>query len=300
MDSATILEIMNQLLRFLAKIAWPIVTLIFILKFKCDIKEIFKRLKYAKIFGNEIELEVIKFKETVEEAREEVCRNASIIAEVDEKQFYQQDQDENEILEAAKINPKIGIMKLSATLEKEVRILAGSLGQLKPKIKNSAFHLCNSLIEKNYLPLSATKSLKIFWDIRNKIVHGHVLKDDENIPPILDIGLALLRTIKSIPHQINIVCISGIDIYSDSLCINLIKDAKGLILKMIDSSGATIAKRIFPTTNPNHYKFGEKVTWEWNPSKRWAMTWYINPDNNEKTKAWDNSEEFIGRNIEDV
>ncbi len=54
------------------------------------------------------------------------------------------------------------------------------------------------LISENYLPSHISESLKVFWKIRNEIVHGTMLKDDENVISVLDTGLVFLEVIKSI------------------------------------------------------------------------------------------------------
>ncbi len=91
-------------------------------------------------------------------------------------------------------------MKLSSVLEREVRTLAVHfLGQQNPNLKRSFLELCKILISENYFPPHITQSLKVFWELRNKIVHGNISKDDENIIRVLDIGLILLETIQSIP-----------------------------------------------------------------------------------------------------
>ncbi len=98
----------------------------------------------------------------------------------------------------------------------------------------------------------------------------------------------------------NIVYLSGVDLYSDPECTNMVEGAKGLILETISPGKAEVFKRIFPTTRPEYYQRGKRVTLEWNLSRVWEQTWYIDPDTKEKKKAWDSAGEFTGRHVEDI
>jgi len=236
----------------------------------------------------------------VQEAQEEIPSSV-----VEEKQYEQEmtilDREEREILNSAKNNPELGIVKLSSILEKEIRTLAGTLGHLGgQKRRMTSLEIYQLLVDKGYLPPNTTNALKIFWNLRNQIVHGHLRDEDKNTLRVLDIGLTLLKTIKSIPHEINIVYDPGVKLYSDPDCTQEISDAKGLILETTSPGKAEVSKRIFPTTRSDYYQKGKQVTWEWNLSKVWQQTWYIDPDTEEKQKAWDSAGEFVGHHIDDI
>ncbi|HEX3034769.1 MAG TPA: hypothetical protein VHT73_06475 [Thermodesulfobacteriota bacterium] len=252
MDSATQFKLINELIIAIAQPLWPIVTLIIVLVFRRDIAALLRRMRRGKLFGQEMELDpaVTEFRKAVEEAQEEIPES-SVAEEQYEKEVQQLDRDEREVLEAAKVNPELGIIKLSSILEREIRVLAGSLGQLGQQRRIPATQLFRLLVDKGYLPVHTTKSLQIFWDLRNQIVHGYAPRDAHNVLKVLDIGLVLLKTIKSIPHEVNIVYLSGVNLYSDPECTNMVEGAKGLILETISPGKAEVFKRIFPTTRPN-------------------------------------------------
>lgn len=301
MDSATQFKLINELLAAIAKLLWPLITIIIILLFRSDLSAILKRLRKGKLFGQEMELDpyVEEFKKTVEEAQEEIP-DSEIEEEEYDKEIKETDKDIREILEAAKISTELGVIKLSSILEREIRVLAGSLGQTTSKHRISSVNLFRRLVEKGYLPQHTTKSLQIFWDLRNKIIHGHKQKNERNILKVLDIGLVLLKTIKSIPHEINVIYHSGVDIYSDEQCNNLIPDVKGIILETTSPGRAQQFKRIFPTTRPEYYKKGKIVTWEWDLSRIWDKAWYKDPDTGEIKQAWGSAGEFVGRHIDEI
>ena len=83
MDPATQFKLINELIVAIAKLLWPLITIIIILLFRNDLSAILKRLRKGKLFGQEIELDpyVEEFKKTVEQAQEEMvmlynpCKN---------------------------------------------------------------------------------------------------------------------------------------------------------------------------------------------------------------------------------
>lgn len=300
MDSATLFKLINEFIIALASLLWPIVTLIVVLVFRSDLAALLKRVRKGKILGQEMELDsnVIAFQNSVKEAQEEIPES-DIANEKFKKESDETDESIKEVLDAASSNPELGIIKLSSVLEREIRALAGSLGQT-PQRRMTATHLFHALVEKGYFPQHTTRSLQIFWDLRNKIVHGHEKEDERNVIKVLDAGLALLKTIKSIPHEINIVYHPGVPIYRDENCEDKISDAKGLILETTSPGGAEKFQKIFPTTNSEYYTKGKRVSWEWDLSRVWNKAWYKDPDTGEIKTAWYSSGEFNGRSIEDL
>jgi hypothetical protein len=143
------------------------------------------------------------------------------------------------------------------------------------------------------------ETVKGFWDIRNKIVHG---ADDVNADHILraiDSGMTILRALEAIPHEINIIYHPGVDVFGDEKCHEKIEGVKGLILETTSPGGTAKSRRIYPTTRTNYEK-GKQVAWEWNMARTWNKAWYRDPDTKEIRQAWVGSSEFVGRHIEDV
>ncbi len=289
-----------ELIVALSKLLWSVLPFIFIWIFRNEISKLLTRVKKGKVFGQEFEFEprVNDFQGTVKESELETPGKAIDIESFEEKDQIL-DTDIKEVLRAAEINPEIGIMRLSSLFEKDIRIIANSLGDFSTNRKMSARKHLQLLVDKNRLPKHTNESLKIFWDLRNRIVHGHGEQDTHNVLRVLDIGLNLLRTIRSIPHDIYEVYHPGVDIFEDEECTKKHEGVKGLILEGKSSGGETY-KCIFPTTKTSYYKKGKRVTWEWDLSNVWNKTWYINPDTDKKTSAWGSAGEFIGRHVEDI
>jgi hypothetical protein len=129
-------------------------------------------------------------------------------------------------------------------------------------------------------------------------VHGRQASEDEIVSAI-DSGLTLLRAIKLIPAEVNVVYRTGLPLYADDQCTQVITDVKGILLETTSSGGLKKVFRIFPTTRA-HFKVGERVAWEWNLGRTWREAWYRHPDTNEVQYAWRESAEFVGRNLSDI
>ena len=143
------------------------------------------------------------------------------------------------------------------------------------------------------------KSLELFWDVRNKIVHGHGDVSKEDLVRTIDIGLTVLSAIKAIPHEKNIVAHPGADMFADQEGHEPIEGVKALILETTTPGGANKLMRVFPTTK-EHYRQGMTVSWEWNMDKTWDRCYYRDPWTNEIKKGWHSSAEFVGRDIEAI
>jgi hypothetical protein len=284
----------------LASLLWPIVTLVFVLIFRKDITNILARLRKGKLLGQELELEptVEKFRISVKEAEQELVPITPVVS--DELQRTQTENDVSKILDDIGQYPSIALIKLSVLLEKEVRVLFGSLGHLQSKGQLSAPRAIRWLSEQGMLPKHTIGSLQIFWDIRNKIVHGANPPSDSEIVKVVDIGLTLLNALRAIPHETNMVHHPGVTLFSDDQCKQKIDGVYGLILETRSPGGGIVLKRIFPTTRPSSYKKGKVVTWEWDLSKVWGKAWYIDPDSNEQKTAWGSAGEFVGRHTDEI
>lgn len=300
MDSEVLFKLINEFIVAIASLLWPIVTLIIVFAFKNDLTDLLKRFRKGKIFGQEMELDpnIIEFNKVVKEAQEEIPESEKS-PEQHEKDELETDHVINDIIEIAKANPELGLIKLSSVLEREIRLLVSSLGAI-PRNRVSAIQLFEILIKKGYLPPNTTKSIKIFWNLRNEIVHGYIGNDERNIIQVIDSGIVLLKTIKSIPHEFSIVYKSNIQVYSDNQCTMPIEGIKGVLIDNISPGGVGKRRSIFATSNPEYYSKTERVSWEWHHTNILPAAWYKDPDSNEIKKAWDSTAEFSGRYLKDL
>lgn len=148
------------------------------------------------------------------------------------------------------------------------------------------------------MPRHLAESVRSFWDIRNRLVHGYAASQDDILRAI-DSGLTILQAIKAIPHEIHSVYHPGVEVYSDSEGKNLREGVKGVVLETTGPEGLSRRLQVFPTTR-THFQKGKKVAWEWNSSRVFDESWYKHPDTGKVTYGWSASMEFVGRHLEDI
>lgn len=275
-----------EFIKAISSLLWPILAFYIIYQFKADIASLFSRMKKGKLFGQEIELteEIVHLHQTM--------KNTAIVTLLyDEKNYLLI----KSIIGEAVVSPEAALMLLTIEIEKEARLLVGSIGKLKGENYisiNEAF----SRLESHYgLPKYLPSSLKLFLNIRNQIVHG-VGADKANILSALDSGLTILKVLQSMPREIHTVDTPDVNLYTDPQCKNLLEDAKGLILISKSSNGMQSVKRIFPTTK-SYFKKEMIVSWEWSNQKSWSYIWYRDLENDKPKLAWHSSLEFIGQEL---
>lgn len=287
-----ILDNISSLITAISQFAWPITILIIVNIYKDEIRKLFDRKIKFKIGGQEFELSEIidKFQQSVQKSGEEVI----------EKLEPTTQSEENEILKESVTDPKLGIIVLAKNIDEELRNLYASMGMLNHANYVSSEQALRIMVQKGYIPEHTISSLEIFNNLRSVLIHSNLKIDNKEIIRVLDIGMILLRTLKSIPHEINTVYQPDVNIYSDKDCRDKLPEAKGLILETTSPGGVEKTFRIYPTTKIGYYKKGKQVAWEWDLSKTWNKTWYIDPKAKEKRPAWDSAGEFIGRHLDEI
>ena len=298
-----------ELIKSVAALLWPVLGFIFLWRFKTEISGILKRLSHlrkGKLLGQEIELdeELDEFQRSASKAEQEVIASIPPLqsADLEERpsgRFKEGLRGEvTELLGNALRSPKATLMLLAAEIERRLRLILATTGWEKNIKPVPVFEAIDGLRSQGSLPEHVSGAIKLFLDVRNKIVHGHTATDDDVLRAI-DSGFTVLKAIDSIPVEKNVVFHPGVTVYSDPLCTQVIPNAKGVILEVTSPGGAAKSFRIFPTTKSN-FRVGEQVTWEWSFHKTWDSAWYRDPVTNEIKPAWGSAAEFVGRHLSEI
>jgi hypothetical protein len=288
-----------DLIRAVAALLWPLFAFYALYRFGPEIKNLVARLKKGKLLGQEIELG-----ESLDRLDRTASAVASEVAAVPQLAPAPPPEasDEGEVVQrvfaAAAQSPKAALLLLAAEIEKQVRQLLASMGLLKGRKNLPLQGAFVELDEWGGLPKHIAASVKLFWDVRNRLVHGHSAGDGDILRAI-DSGITILRALQAIPHEVNTVYHPGVPIYADPECRKEIEGARGVILETVSPGGVTKTRRIFPTTR-THFKKGVRVAWEWSDARRFEQAWYRDPDTGQIQDAWRGSMEFIGRPLEEV
>jgi hypothetical protein len=293
-NTKTTFELINELIVAISKILWPIIVLVIVILFKKEIASLLRRLKKGKFLGQELELdnEIKEFKKATDKASKSITEDLQTTKDKDP-------QKSDEILKISIADPTIGIVVLSKEIEKELLKITASIGLLKELQNKSVAYTFQVLVERKQLADSILKSVKIFWDLRNKIVHGKEIEDEKQIIRVLDIGINLLNTLKNVPRAKYIVYKKDIEVFSDPKCETKRTDVKGVIFETISSESIHTSYNLRATTK-NFYQEGDMVAWEWSFDNQWDRTFYKDPDTGKIVKAFDSSAEFVGRPIKNL
>lgn len=292
-----------QLISAIAQLLWPLVAFAAILMFRPQLTDLLQRLRKGKLFGQEIELgdSLAKLEESANAAQSEVARlpPSSEQGTADNGSREQTDAASaiDRVITTAAQSPTAALVLLAAELEREVRQLLASLGLLRGR-RSVPIRQAIAELDEYGLPRHVPSSLRLFWEVRHRLVHGHSASDSDTLSAI-DSGIAIMRALKAVPHEIYTVYRSGVTIFSDPECTHAIPNAKGVILETTSPGGTSKSHRIFPTTRMDFIS-GTRVSWEWSASKKFTDAWYRDPDTNAISLAWNSSMEFVGRNLDDV
>ena len=200
-----------DLISAIASLAWPIVIFAIVIWFSPEIRAILSRIRKGKFLGQEIELDELQAKTEAAEANlstiisgtGSASGSGSTTAEGASIGGTGDFEEIEEVLREASRSPRLGLMLLSAKIERAARELAARSGldiSRRPVALNT---MIRALVQAEQLPFEAAEALNLFNQVRNRIVHGHDADDDE-VARAIDSGTRLLKLLLSRhrpPHQ---------------------------------------------------------------------------------------------------
>lgn len=203
------------------------------------------------------------------------------------------------VLDEAKKSPKGALMLVGAELERELRHLLWRTGWMqgagdKPTVTRSIEHLTHLGVA----PKNLGSSARLFLDIRNRVLHGHEVAEEE-VQTGIAVGISMLRAVHAVPSEENRVYHPGVEIYKDR---DGTKPVPGFLAVILETQRPGIAKRVqrvFLTTRTD-YKKGQRLSWEWNMKVSAGPSWIRHPDTNELQQAWASCSEFVGRELDSL
>ena len=294
------IEALAKLIAAIAILAWPTAAVVFMVLFRSEISSLLKRLKAGKFLGQEISLD--QSLRTLNEEAESAVESTPALVDGRQAatgtQLGSLDDPVRRVLDEIPKSPIGALLILGAELERQLRELLWSAGWQHGVRKITITNAIEYLGRTGLVPTRLIGTVRLFLEIRNKILHGYGVTDSDTFRAI-DAGISILRAILEIPIEINCVYHPGVEIYADPEGADIRRDVKGLILETKPPGSGATQKRIFPTSQM-HYTQGSRVSWEWNPEKTIGASWYRNPDSGNIEPAWSESMEFVGRPLETI
>ena len=204
-----------DLISAFAALMWPVAVLTIVGWFRPEFRAVLSRIRKGKFLGQEIELDELQAKTEEAEATEPgavvisgagsatgTASVSGVSASVDaiEGGFRTAQDEIEEVIREASRSPRMGLMLLSAKMERAARDLASefSVGASRPSLSLSM--LIRQLVEAEQLTREDAAALGLFNQVRNCIVHGHDAEDDE-IARAIDSGTRLLRILLARQRQ---------------------------------------------------------------------------------------------------
>ena len=196
-----------DLISAFATLMWPVVVLSIVGWFRPEIRAILSRIRKGKFLGQEIELDELQAKTEAAEATSSriVAATGSAVgtgSATAEGAGVEVVLDEiDEVLREASRSPRLGLMLLSAKIERASRELAAAsgldvIGGTHPPL----IAVVRALLRAEKLSIEDGDALLLFYQVRNRIVHGHEADDDE-VARAIDSGTRLLRLLLSRPRS---------------------------------------------------------------------------------------------------
>lgn len=294
MTHEVLFKLIIELIVALSNWLWPLVALITLLVYRKPIAALLGRVRKGELFGKEVEFEpaIDKFQQIVEQAEKDVAKLPPPSLAIEKSK--QTDVDVSTILDDSKGSPELAIIRLSNLLENESKAILGSMGFLPRNSRISVYQAIQELKNRELLPESTINSLKKFWELRNKIVHGRADINEKEIWRFLDIGIDLLKTIRSIPHEVHTVH-AVLEVYDDPKCTIKKENFRVLVIDSQVPDGGSI-RRLFHTTKIDYYQPEKRVAWEWDLTNNIDESWYVDQVDGSRKKVG-GSLDFIGRQI---
>ena len=240
------MEHVAPILQGIAALLWAIFAFTALFVLRPEINRALGRLRKGEILRQKFELgdELVKLENSATAAAQEVQELPRSInietatghflvvgegATANANREEKFDATIKSILQQATNAPKIALITLAAELEKKARQALATRGLLRGRPVVPISQALNELHQYGFPP-NLLGSLRLFSEVRNKIVHGAAATDDDALGA-LDSGVTILRALNALPNEVNVVYHTGVEIFSDATCINPILDAKGIILE---------------------------------------------------------------------
>jgi hypothetical protein len=199
---------LSDVISAFAALLWPAGILAMVGWFKPEIQAILSRVKKGKFLGLEFELDELQAKTDVAETTGpmnfvisgagsstgtgSVSADGARIDATESADIANAEAQIEEVLREASRSPRMGLMLLSAKMDRAARELASDFGVGAARTSLSLRMLTRQLLEAEQLTREDAAALDLFSQVRNRIVHGHDADDDE-IARAIDSGTRLLR-----------------------------------------------------------------------------------------------------------
>jgi hypothetical protein len=207
---------------------------------------------------------------------------------------------EEKLLEEAIQSPALAMIRISMEVDRQLRLILAAIGKLRSYTGPSPIEALDLIWTSQTdarVPSALRDTLRDFWELRNKIVHGNQPNEALTVRAV-DYGIRILKMVQSIPRPRYVVT-AIVTLYADQACTRVRPDIRGVLLDYFGPGGESRGQLVFPTRKD--YLKGQSVSWEWETSgSGWGETWFRDPRTQIAKCAWSESAEFAGRPLDEI
>lgn len=301
-----------------SKLLWPIAAVVIATLFRSQIAELLRRVRKAKVLGNEIELaELEELKDATRAAQKDAAKvsagreaaakvAAAKLTETmhPEESALFEPQDFPVIMlrwarDHADTEPHTAAGVAFVGLERAMQNALASTGE-----RNLTYHtmkLAQQIQNRFGLSSSFVLAVEKFRVARNAVAHqGRDNFPHDEAREIAKTGVALLELILGLPYPRLYVDQAGMLVYEDKECSRVISGLEGVAIIAPAVSGGTGHIMAVVTDRLRYYKKGHQVVdvWEANARYKWPL-WIRRTDGSASRKV-SRDEIFVGSHIDEV
>lgn len=291
----------SDLIRAIAELAkalqWPLVALIISLLFRGDIRNLLRRIRRGKMLGAEVELGEALDRLEAGTARGVVEVPQAIPERLPTEKAPSGRTDRPEdveqvILKQAAVSPRAALMLLSAELERELRELLTSRGQMPGYSYRNPREAIAVLFELGEATPDTVANVSQFWNVRNLIIHGGE-GEESDILRAIDSGLVILRTLKALPRRVVRVVHPDLAVYSDPDGTQPLDGTWGVMLETTNPHSSTRkpTRAIVPSFHP-YLRAGGQVYVVQQVGDGLPAAWFRHPETGRIERAWEEGTEL--------
>jgi len=188
---------------------------------------------------------------------------------------------------------KGSLMTIYSSLQRKIRFIGNTMFGMP--VRSQPEKVLAVLIEREMVSRSALTSYTTLRSLRNQVAHNWTNVDVSS--EALDSARELLKFFDDLPRVRILIKECGLSIYKDSAGLIPYEAMTGVRIVAVSPNGVEGDSYVYPTKK-NYYS-GTEVTWEWEMNLE-PQPMYFREINGRAVKAWDGSNLFSGRTLDEV
>ena len=300
-NSHDLIPQITSLVGSIASLLWVTLAIVIVVLFRDEFRNLLRKLKKGKLFGQEIEFEeeLQKLSTKAEKVQEEAAKVASSQpTELDTEKAATDEKKIDEIIRSAAEAPKTNLIMLGREIEREMQRVLRVIGRSNEQRFVSLGQGMSELKKLGWVGDLAS-SVELFQKIRNAIVHGQANPSESDIISAIDSGAKILSALNTLPRMRHMIVETGIPLFLEPSGASRSIDITGIKVSGIGRDDFTNFTEIYPTNKD--YKVGAYVTWEWDKSRPVLPHYWFEPNAKQYLLAWKRRMPlFVGRDINEI